>query len=80
MIQFIKELSDYYSLENDLSNITCILCRSNLVFKKLFLKFFFSDININDVHDIIREVPDGKSGDSRVDIYISMDYNQLPYF
>lgn len=76
---FISELSSYYWHENDLSNITVALCNNCQEFKNFFLKFFFVDLNIDDVEEIRREVPDEKNTGSRVDIFISMKSEEKPY-
>ena len=55
---FISELASYYWHENDLSNITVALCNSNVTFKTLFVKFFFPDIEVSEIDEIRREVPD----------------------
>lgn len=76
---FISELSSYYRHENDLSNITVALCNSCYEFKKFFLKFFFQNLNIYDVEEINREVPDDNNAGSRVDIFIRMKSEEKPY-
>ena len=68
---FISELASYYWHENDLSNITVALCNSNVTFKTLFVKFFFPDIEVSEIDEIRREVPDEGNHGSRVDIFIS---------
>lgn len=79
MIQFIKELAEFYSLENDISNITCIMCWSNSEFKSKFLLYFFPTLDVSLVREIRREVPDEKNAGSRVDLYISLENDRLPY-
>lgn len=76
---FISNLSTYYNVENDLSNITCILCEADEDFKTKFLKFFFPDIEVNNVAFIEREVPDLCNRGCRVDIYITMENDDIPY-
>ncbi len=77
--QFISALSTYYKVENDLSNITCILCEVNEDFKSKFLKFFFPNIDISKVLFIEREVPDCSNKGCRVDIYITIEQDPIPY-
>ena len=48
------EIHIYFRIENDLADITGTLCNSDEEFKKTFLKFFFSDIRIDDVTSIER--------------------------
>lgn len=76
---FISELASYYWHENDLSNITVALCNSNVTFKTLFVKFFFPDIEVSEIDEICREVPDEGNHGSRVDIFISMRNESTPY-
>lgn len=76
---FIKNLSDFYYYENDISNITRTLCVSDNNFKEKFLHFFFPKLDISRIEDIKREIPDSKTGRSRVDIYISLKDEKLPY-
>ena len=64
---FISELASYYWHENDLSNITVALCNSNVTFKTLFVQFFFPDIEVSEIDEIRREVPDEGNHGSRVD-------------
>lgn len=73
---FFDYLAQYYRQENDLSNITAIMCESVPSFKKLWLRFFFPDIDVDNVVEIIREQPDSKNGESRVDFYIRMENEQ----
>lgn len=76
---FIGELAKYYNMENDLSNITVALCNSDKFFKEKFIKFFFPNLDIDKIDDIQREVPDVDGMGSRVDIYIKMVDEKLPY-
>lgn len=76
---FIGELAKYYNLENDLSNITVALCNSDEFFKEKFIHFFFPDLDINRIADMQREVPDEDGMGSRVDIYIKLADDKLPY-
>jgi hypothetical protein len=79
IIKFLEDLSQYYHQENDLSNITCSICNTSENFKSKFLKFFFPKIDIDDVCEISREVPDCRNAGCRVDIYISMQNDETPY-
>lgn len=76
---FFEQLACYYNMENDLSNIVVALCNSNNEFKKIFIRFFFPNIDINNIVSVLREVPDKKNLSSRVDIYITMNDEKLPY-
>ena len=77
--KFIETLAKYYKHENDLSNITRVLAVTDEDFKSKFLRFFFPDIDIAKVIEIDREKPDDTYGDSRVDLYISMEEDDKPY-
>lgn len=76
---FIAGLSAYYKVENDLSNITCILCDVDEDFKFKFLKFFFPDIELSKIVSIEREVPDCSNMGCRVDLHITMEKDPIPY-
>lgn len=76
---FFEQLSSYYNLENDLSNITVALCNSNEFFREKFIHFFFPQIVIADIESIEREVPDKKGMGSRVDILIQLTNDPKPY-
>lgn len=77
--KFIEQLSNYYSLENDLSNIVVALCNSHHNFKEKFVRYFFPAIDVNKIESIEREVPDSDNLGSRVDIYITMIDEKKPY-
>lgn len=77
--KFIAALSTYYNIENDLSNITCILCEIDEDFKSKFLKFFFPNIDVSKVVYIKREVPDYCNKGCRVDIHITIEKDPIPY-
>ena len=77
--KFLSQLSNYYSLENDLSNIVVALCNSNPAFREKFIKFFFPKMDLNTIESITREVPDNNNLGSRVDIYIAMNNDTKPY-
>lgn len=77
--KFIAGLSTYYNVENDLSNITCILCEADEDFKSKFLKFFFPNIDVSKVAYIEREVPDSCDKGCRVDIHITIEGDTIPY-
>lgn len=76
--KFFECFADYARKENDLSDVTVALCKANPRFKKLFIEFFFKDMNYNEIKDIKREVP-SKDGGSRVDIMIEMHRDEKPY-
>lgn len=77
--KFIAGLSTYYNIENDLSNMTCILCEADEDFKSKFLKFFFPNIDVSKVAFIEREVPDSCDKRCRVDIHITLEKDPIPY-
>lgn len=79
IINFFEQLSEYYKQENDLSNVVVALCNSNIQFRKIFIRFFFPEIEIDKINSILREVPDEKNLSSRVDIYITMADDTKPY-
>lgn len=61
---FFENLSYRRKNENDLSDVTWAMCNACPKFKEFFLKFFFSDINVNDDTIINREVSiDGSRAD-----------------
>lgn len=62
-----NNLSMKYRKENDLSNITWVMCQSCDSFKNAFLKFFFKDINLSNDVSIEREKSED---DSRPDFVI----------
>ncbi len=76
---FLSQLASYYWQENDLSNVTVALCNSCAEFRGLFLKYFFPSINVDDVDEIVREKPDDNDQGSRVDIFVRMKTDELPY-
>lgn len=76
---FFEQLSQYYSLENDLSNIVVALCNSSREFRERFVRFFFPDLDVDSIEAILREVPDPNNLGSRVDIYISLSGDTKPY-
>lgn len=77
--KFIQSLCIHYHHENDLSNITHIMALTDDDFKTKFLRFFFPCIDVSKVQDIQREKPDKNDNSSRVDFYISMVGEVLPY-
>lgn len=76
---FFQELSKYYDKENDLSNVTCALCNSSMIFREKFIHFFFPELNIESISSIKREVCDTNNMHSRVDLYIEMSDDTIPY-
>lgn len=77
--KFIAGLATYYNLENDLSNISCLLCETNDNFKEKFLRFFFPTIDISKVAYIEREVCAPDNSGCRVDIHVTLENDELPY-
>lgn len=76
---FFNQLALFYHLENDLSNIVVALCNSDYLFREIFLRFFFPEIDISDVELILREVSDKTNLGSRVDILITLRNDSAPY-
>lgn len=70
IVQFLSEISGYYYHENDLSNITVALCNSCVVFRDIFVRFFFRDIDVDSILSVVREVPDNNCAGCRVDVMI----------
>lgn len=79
MKEFLLELSKYYRKENDLSNVAVALCNSDMFFREKFIHYFFPRLNNDSISQIIREVPDETSNDSRVDIHLTLNDCTLPY-
>ncbi len=77
--KFFEQLAGYYYKENDLSNVVVALCNSNEEFKYKFVRFFFPDIDVANIESITREEPDKNNLGSRVDIYITMCDEKMPY-
>lgn len=77
--KFFEQLAGYYNKENDLSNIVVALCNINHTFREKFTRFFFPNIDTENIKSILREVPDKDNRSSRVDIYISMHNDKTPY-
>lgn len=71
--KLLKSLAEYYHQENDLSNVVCILCNIDTDFRDEFLRFFFPNLNLNDISPIEREKIAPNSSDSRVDLYFECD-------
>lgn len=74
-----ENLSNFYCLENDLSNITKIMCDVSPFFKKLFINFFFPELDVKKVESIDREITAPNNAGSRVDLYLSVYEDDLPY-
>ena len=74
-----KQLAGYYRLENDLSNITCILCETSPFFREKFVHYFFPALKMEDIAEIKREVPDTGNNGSRVDFAIRLKNDPKPY-
>lgn len=74
-----ENLAYFYCWENDLSNITKILCDISPFFKKVFINFFFPDLDVKKVDSIDREIPAPKNRSSRVDLYLTIMDDPLPY-
>lgn len=76
---FVHYLSHYYSRENDLSNITKIMCDSSRFFKNYFIHFFFPHLDVEEVMEIRREHRDTNDGGSRVDFFLELNNDDKPY-
>lgn len=76
---FFSNIALYLQSENDLSDVTCAMCHGSVHFKRLFVNFFFPELDVNKVSRIRREVPDEKDMHSRVDLMIEMTDDTLPY-
>lgn len=79
LLQFFGGLASYFRKENDLSDVTVALCNADDDFKAIFLTFFFPQIKVSEVSDILREVPDDSVKDSRVDILINTKDENIRY-
>lgn len=76
---FLQSLSARLYHENDLSDITWAMCCASSEFQRLFLCFFFSELAEKDVEQLERERPDSSDGDSRVDFYVHVVGEAIPY-
>lgn len=76
---FFSQLSEYYYKENDLSNITCSMCKAMPWFMDTFVKFFFPDLDTSRISSMEREVPDEDDKHSRVDLLIRLKDDKDPY-
>lgn len=76
---FFHHLANRKWHENDLTDVTWALCLSSEFFRDKFLSFFFDKIDSGKVLSIQREVPDIKDKDSRVDLFIQMKGDEMPY-
>lgn len=63
-----------FNKENDLSDITWAVCQSSDTFQQLFLRFFFPNVEFNNIRSFTREL---KKDDSRADFVI--ENNGLTY-
>ena len=70
IIKFLESLSYRVNNENALSDITWSLCNSSPIFREVFLKFFFPDMQISPEVEIEREIA---KNDSRPDFIIYND-------
>lgn len=68
--KFLESLSYRVNNENALSDITWSLCNSSPMFREVFLKFFFPDMQISPEVEIEREIA---KNDSRPDFIIYND-------
>ena len=73
-VSFFENLADRMRNENDLSDVTYALCKSNKDFQNLFLNFCF-DENL-DTDDLSREYAEG---DSRPDFFFHDNTSKIEY-
>lgn len=76
---FFETIADRLHNENDLSDFTWAMCWASPEFKRIFINYFFPEINVGDVENIYRECTDGNNMDSRVDFYILLKNDSKPY-
>lgn len=79
LVEFFDNLALYLQSENDLSDMTCAMCHGSFRFKKLFVNFFFPNLDVDKISCIRREVPDEKDMHSRVDMMIELTDDVQPY-
>lgn len=79
LFKFFGGLANFFRKENDLSDVTVALCNADDEFKKVFLDFFFPQINVDELEPLRREVPDNSLKDSRVDILIETKDKRTQY-
>ena len=63
--------------ENYLSDITWALLLTSDLFRQIFIRFFFPELDAKDIKEIKREEGDEKEKDSRVDLWFLTKTNQL---
>ena len=66
---FIVNLSSRFRNENDLSDITWVMCQTSDLFMKAFVHFFFPKLDIDEIH-LQREYAED---DSRPDFFFQVD-------
>lgn len=57
----LEKLADRFHSENDISDITYTLLQTDNEFKKMFLKYIFKDLEIEEIQYIQRELPEDNS-------------------
>ena len=75
---FFSNLSSRFGKENDLSDITWVMCQTSPCFKAIWINFFFEKLNADEV-EISREVPDSNDAGSRVDFLLTVHNDPRPY-
>lgn len=76
---FFTQLGEYYYKENDLSNVTCSMCKAVPSFMERFVRFFFPSIDTSRIISMEREVCDEEDKRSRVDLLIRLKDCNEPY-
>ena len=76
---FFEYLATRRYKENDLSDITWALCHACPDFKRIFIHFFFPDLEIDLIEYFERETRDDDEGDSRVDFLIRIKGDDKPF-
>lgn len=76
---FFTQLSEYYYKENDLSNVTCSMCKAVPSFMDKFVRFFFPNLETSKIISMEREVCDEEEKRSRVDFLIRLEDYDEPY-
>jgi hypothetical protein len=76
---FFKYLADRKCKENDLSDITWALCSACYSFRRVFINYFFPQLSVNDIDDFSRERVDCNERNSRVDLFIKVRNDAVPY-
>ena len=79
ILSFFANLSSRFGKENDLSDITWAMCQASPFFRAQWIKFFFPELDPEDIESIEREVPDENNLGSRVDFLLTQRNGDSPY-